>query len=132
MAKKKNKWKYKYVSEEKFQEYENMSEEELVDSLKKQSAYHKQCIREKKGSETLKELRAEINEYKKKWADSNPEAMADIEGLKEQIKEIEAKRDEKIADDLEEKKDLEGGFRDAINGAQEHINVMVDLLRKKS
>lgn len=133
MAKKKKqpKWKYKYVSEEKFEEYQNMSEDELVQTLKEQSAYHKKCVREKAGSDLLKELKSEIAEFRKLWAEKNPDSMEEIFQLKEQIKEIEEKRDSDIADDLEEKKDLEGGFNDAIKGAQEHVNVIVEVLRVK-
>lgn len=133
MGKKKApKWHYKYVTPEKFNEYEEMSEEELIETLKNQSAYHQECVNEKKFSDLFKELKSEINEYKKKWEEENPSKVEEIASLRDQIKAIQEERDEKIESDIEEKKELEAGFRDAINGAQEHINVIVDLLRKKS
>lgn len=121
--------KLKHVSEEKFEEYQNMSEEELVESLKSQHAYLEECEKKKKDSDLLKEYRSEINDFRKKWKKENPEKQEEIDRLKEEIKSIEAERDAKIMTDLDEKKELEGGFRDSIAGAKEHIDCMVFCLR---
>jgi len=121
--------KLKLVSEAKFEEYKNMSKEELVEALKAQHAYLEIEEKKKKGSDLLKEYRSEINEYRKRWAKQNPDKVSEIERLKEEIKAIQEERDDKIAQDLEEKKDIESGFREVIAGAREHIDCMVFCLR---
>jgi gas vesicle protein len=134
MAKKKKEkmpWeKLKYVSEHKYKEYEAMDKDQLVAALKVQRAHQLELKKEKAQSGTLKEIRAELKEYRDKWADENPQLVGEIEDCKERIKEIQKERDEEIEQYLEEKKDLEGGFNDSIKGAQEHINVQLDFLRK--
>ena len=110
--------KRKFVSDEKFAEYKEMSQDQLVEALKIQHAYLEEHESKKKHSDLLKEFRSEINEYRKLWAEQNPEKVEEIESLKQQIKDIQDERDEKIITDLDEKKQLEGGFRDVINGAK--------------
>jgi hypothetical protein len=122
-------FKNKHVSDDKFEEYRNMTEEELVTRLKSQHAYLEEVEHKKKSSDLLKEMRSEINEYRKTWAKQNPEQVAEIERLKEEIKSIENERDAKIDQDLEEKKDLEASFRESIAGAKEHISALVFCLR---
>lgn len=134
MAKKKREkqpWeKLKYVSEHKYKEYEQMSKDDLVAALQAQRAHQLDLKRQRAQSEILKELKSELKEYKEKWEAENPGLVEEILSCRERIKEINSKRDEKIEEYLEEKKDLEGGFRDSIAGAQEHINVQLDFLRK--
>lgn len=136
MAKKKKvkqPWeKLKHVSETKYFEYKEMSEDELVATLKSQRAYQIELMEKKSKSGTLKEIRSELNEYKKNWADNNPELIEEIEQCKDRIKEIQAERDGNIEDDLEEKKAMEGGFSDSLAGSKEHIDVLLDFLRQKS
>lgn len=136
MAKKKKEkqpWeKLKHVSETKYFEYKEMEEHELVETLKSQRAYQIELKTKKAQSEMLKEFRDELGEYKKNWAESNPELIEEIEQCRERIKEIQAERDSKIEGDLEEKKALEGGMGDSIKGAQEHIEVLLDFLRQQS
>lgn len=128
MAKKKTK-KLKFVSDDKMEEYQNMSESELVASIKSQHAHIESAENKKKSSEFLKEARSEISEYRKTWSDENPEKVEEIEDLKAGLKVIKDERDAKIEQDLEEKKDLESGFNDNINGAKEHLMCMAFCLR---
>ena len=122
-------FKTKHVSDEKFEEYSNMSEDELVAMLKVQDAFLETQVDKKKKSEILKETRAEINEYRKIWGKENPQALETIATLKEEIKDIEAGRDAKIEQDLEDKKEMEAGFNELIAGAKEHVGALVYCLR---
>ena len=109
---KKAKWKYKHLSEEKFEEYREMSKDGLIEAIKHQSSYLEESVKEKKGSALLKELRKEIADYRKIWADQHPEEAGEIESLQASLKEAKDDRDAKIEEDLNEKKDLEGSFND--------------------
>lgn len=133
MAKKeKPPWaKLKFVGEYKYKEYEKMTETELVDSLKTQRAYQIEARRNKTQNATLKDIRDDLKEFREKWVAENPKLMAEIEECKNRIKELQDDRDSKIEGDIEEKKDIEGGFGDSIKGSQEHINLLLDFLRKK-
>ena len=123
MAKKKK--KYKWVEEDKLEEYKNLSEVDLIAKIKKQHAYLETAQKKKKDSSVLKELRGEVNEFRKIWKKKYPEKVKEIEDLKADIKAIESKRDAKIMEDLDEKKLMEGGFNDSIAGAKEHMEAMV-------
>lgn len=124
-----SKWKYKHLTEEQFEEYQNYNKDELIASLKAKVAYRDDLIAKKKGSDALKDIRSDINDFRKKWKAENPELVEEIERLKECIKGIESERDAKIEDAIEEKKDLEGGFSDSIKGSEEHIDALLHVLR---
>ena len=119
--------KLKFVPEELYERYTEMTQEELITELKIRSANLKRFIKEKKESEYLKELNKEIAEYRKDWKENNPQLVEDYEATKEAM--VSA-RDAKIMGDIKEKKDLEGGFNDAIKGAKEYVDVLVDCLEK--
>lgn len=125
MAKK----KLKFVSKEKFEVYQHMTVDELVATIKTQHAFLESQETIKKGSSLLKEIKSEISEYKKNWGLENPEKLEEIEALKESIKKIQNERDAKIDADLEEKKSMEAGFNDQINGAKEHLLCLAFCLR---
>ena len=135
MAKKKKTpppWaKLKFVSEWTYKEYEEMSEEDLVAKLKEKRKDELDFKRAKSTSGMLKEVREEIKEFRDNWVAENPKLADEILECKERVKEIEAERDEKIENDLEEKKTEEGAMGDQVKGAREHIEVLLDFLRKK-
>ena len=128
MAKEK-KWKYKFLSEEKFAEYQDMDEDTLVNTIKEQASYLDQCKKAKASSDYLKDIKKDIADFRKDWQKTNPEKVEEIEQLKAQIKDIQDERDKAIQDALDEKKDLEGGLNDAIKGANEHIEALLFCLR---
>jgi len=137
MAKKKKKdegpWdKFKFIEMDKYQEYDDLSEDELIETLKKQQDEYRRVFLEKKNSEYLKEMKKEISEYRKGWAKENPQLVEEKEQLQDQIKTINNERDAQIESDLEEKAALEGGMNDSINGAKEHILCITEILRKHS
>lgn len=121
--------KYKHVSEDKVEEYQSLDKEGCIAALRTQSAYLDDMVNKKKTSEVLKELRGEVNEYRKKWNKENPDQVAELDRLKAQADDIKAERDKRILSDLDEKADLEGGFNDSINGCKEHIDCLVHCLR---
>ena len=121
--------KLKFVSPEKFEEYKSMTKEELVETLKDQHAHLEVVEAKKSSSEYLKEIRSEINEFRKDWGKRYPEKLDEIARLKEEIKAIEAERDADIENDLEEKKELEASLNENIRGAKEHITALVYCLR---
>ena len=121
---KKKKWKYKFLTEEKFQEYQNYTKDQIIEELKVRVAYIDENKTQKKHSESLKEIRSEISEHRKNWEDSD-----EIEHLQAEIKAIKEKRDAIIEELLEDKKALEGGFNDAIKSGQEHRDALLHALR---
>ena len=121
--------KSKYLSPEQFEEITQLSEEELVAKIKEQDEFLSEKEDERKGSELLKEMRAEIKEYRDKCDTNNPEDVAELERLKDAMKAIKTARDAAIESDLEEKKETEAIHRDNINGAKAHIRAMCYCLR---
>ena len=106
-----------------------MSKDELIETLQSQHAHLEVEEGKKKNSQYLKEMRSEINDFRKDWGKKNPESLDEIARLKEEVKAIESVRDADIESDLQEKKDLEGTLNDCINGAKEHITSLVFCLR---
>ena len=121
--------KLKYISEDAAVELSELTESELVTRLKEKHSFLEEKLSEKKGSALLKEIRAEVLEFRKNWALKYPEKVKEIEDLKEQIKHITEERDAKIEEDIAEKKDLEAGYNDQINACKEYIDFMVFCLR---
>jgi len=121
--------KNKYVTEDQFNEYTELTEDQVVDKLKVHHSYLEEQELEKKGSELLKEIKGEIKEYRDKWNDENPDIVAEMERLQEEIKAIKADRDTKIESDIEEQKAATADYNDKINGAKAHIRALVFCLR---
>ena len=121
--------KLKYVSKEKFAEYKLMDQETLVETLKSQHAHLEVEEGKKKDSQYLREMRSEINQFRKDWAKTQPEKADEIKRLKEEAKNLELERDTAIEADLEEKKELEGVLNEQIAGAKEHIMTISYCLR---
>ena len=126
MAKKK-KHPYKYVSEDQLQTYQSLSKELLLIELGKHQRDYLAESRKKKSSQAIKDLAADIKDFRKK---QDPEFDREIEDLKEQIKGIQKKRDKKILEAIEEKKALEDGFKESIANFKEHRNVVLNLITK--
>ena len=125
MAKKKEKkWKYKFLTEEQFEEYKEYSKDQIIDELKTRLSYLDDNKNKKKFSEELKSLRGEIKEHRANW-----EGNDEIEDLQEQIKDLKNKRDAEIEETLEDKTALEGGYQDAIKSAEEHRDALLYALR---
>lgn len=123
MAKKK-KWPYKFISQGQMEEYKKLTKLELVEVLTEKNGHLKLAEKAKKGNDYLKEMVAEIREFREQ---NIPDGLIE---LKEEIKAMEEKRDEKITDSLDEKKEILGGFNDAINANKEHVSVLLSLLPK--
>lgn len=134
MAKKK-KFPYKFVTPGQLEDYRDMGKEELVENLLEKNQHLKTSKASKKGSDYLKELAKDISEFRKENSvkmpnDDGTTVNSVIEQLTEELKELKEIRDTKIADAIEEKKELEGGMNDAIKASQEHIDLILSLLSK--
>lgn len=125
MAKEK-KWKYKHLTQDKFDEYQNMSEADLIETIKAQASYQDQCLKAKAGSEILKDVKKDVADYRKKWMKENAQEWEDAQAA---IDELKKKRDEAIEEALQEMKDVAGALNDAIAGANEHIEALLFCLR---
>jgi gas vesicle protein len=118
--------KFKFLSPEKFEEYAGMPEEEIVETIKAQSNHLDLCIKTKASSDYLKDIKKDISDFRKDWQKNNAEEW---ERVNDALKELKDKRDEGIADAIDEQKELEGGLNDAIKGAKEHIEALLYCLR---
>lgn len=118
------KWKYKFLTEEQFEEYKEMSKDEIIENLKTRLTYLDNGKREKKFSEELKNLRSQIKEHRDNW-----EGNDQIEDLQDEIKSLKEKRDREIEDVIEDKIALEGGYKDTIKSAEEHRDALLYALR---
>ena len=123
MAKKK-KYPYKFVRPEQLDEYKAMDKEALVDALVRKNGDLESSVSAKKSSDFLKDAAKEISEFRKmNTTDELEAAMDEVQRLKDE-------RDAEIQGDLDEIKDVRGGFDDAINANKEHIGVLLGLLSK--
>lgn len=118
--------KLKHVPEEFVAKCEHMSQDELIKELKIRLANLSDYKQKKSNSEYLKETRKEIADYRKNWKKEHPKEVEEFEAFKESYN---AEKDKKIIDDLAELKDLEAGFNDAINGAKEYVEVVIESIR---
>jgi hypothetical protein len=118
--------KLKFVPEEVYQKYTMMSQDDLILELKRRLANLSEYKSVKKNNEYLKDLKKELADYRKTWKKENPKLVEDYESLKA---EYISARDEKILADIDELKDLEGGFNDAIKGAKEYVEVLMDCIQ---
>ena len=119
-------WKYKFLSKEKFEEYSEMGETELVQTIKDQAAHQEMCKTKKSGSDFLKDIKSDISDFRKKWQLENAEEW---EILNDDLKALREKRDEGIQEAIDERKEYEGGLNDAIKGSNEHIEALLYCLR---
>lgn len=125
MAKaKKKKWKYKFLTEDKFEEYKALSKDGVIEALKKQAAYADEKEKAKRASSAIKTLAEEIKEYRDNYRDKDA-----IDEAKEKLDELKKKRDLEIISELDDKKHLEGAMSDEIKGAKEHVKALLFILR---
>lgn len=123
MAKTK-KFPYKFLTPNQLDEYKKLSKADVVDALSRKNGDLQTSVKAKKDSDYLKELTKEISEFRKE--NSSDELLQ----LEQELKGLKEDRDEKISDAIDEQKDLNGGFNDAINASKEHIGVLLSLLPK--
>jgi len=120
----KQQWPWKFLTKDQMDIYKSMSKTEVVETLKVKADYLDQMKKDKKGSQSLKDFRQEINEFRKSY-DGNK----DIEDIQAELKAAKEKRDSDIDELIESKKALEGGFSDHIKGAEEHRDALIKVMR---
>ena len=125
--KKKTKWPYKFVTAGNLDEFNNMSNEDLLKEILRYDVNVKAETKNKKDSEALKEEKATINEHRK-WYQESSKAFRDAE---EELKLQKQARDEDIAESIENKAALEKGFNDSIKNFKEHCDVAMKILRSR-
>ena len=118
--------KYKFLRPEEIQELEKLSLNELVSEYTRNNTNLKAIKKAKKDDFHLEELKVSIKKYRENHLPD------EVQQLKNQIKELKAEVDENIKDELEEKKDIEGGYRDSIKSHNEKIDVILGLMDKRS
>lgn len=128
MAKqKKEKWRYKHLSEDKFNEYLRLTKDQVIETLKTQCTFLDEKKLKKKKSSSLKTLAAEIKEYKQNYKKNDQIAEA-----KAEYDKLVAERDKEIYDEIEDRKALLGAMQDDIKGAEEHRDALLHILRLKN
>ena len=114
MDKKKKKWPYKYVSANTFEELNKLPKEELVKRVLRYDTNVKAEKKNRKNSEALKELRADISKHRKYYEESDEE----FGKAKDKFDAEKERRDGKISEELESKAALEKGFNGSIANFQ--------------
>lgn len=113
MKTKKEKFPYKVLRPEQVEELNSKQNEELMSDYLAQ-VKHVQVIKKmKKEDSKLQELKKTIKEHR----DSSQE----LKDAKEEVKTVRESVDSEIEDEINDKKALEGGYRDQ---AKEHIETM--------
>lgn len=121
---KKEKFPFKFLTPTQLEDYNKLDRDGVIEALLRKNMDLSNCVSAKKGNEYLKELGKEISDFRKD--NSTPELLE----LEEQVKAEKEIRDEKIADAIDEYKDLSGGLNDGINACKEHVGLLLDLLGK--
>jgi hypothetical protein len=124
MKQKKEKFMYKILRPEQVRELQSKPTEELLKDYLDQSRKVQIVKRQKKEDEKLKGMRDRI----KKHRDSSTE----LQEAKQNVKDVRESVDEDIMDDIEDKKALEGGYRDEIKGFNEMAHAIQSVIDRRA
>ena len=124
MAKKKKaKWPYKFVRKDQVDELHRESTQDLLVKSHKQQKETAALIKQKKENHAIQDLKDQIKDHT-----SMHENNEEISKLAAQIKDLRDEVKEEIADIIEDKKALDGGFNDSIKASKEMQKVITKIL----
>lgn len=126
MAKKKNKSKLKYLRPEQVEELRKMTTDELLLKSHKQQKAVEGQIKAKKEHAGLESLKAQIKDHKERSDD-----MEKVKKLRSEANELAKEVLAEIEETVENKKALEGGFRDDINREKEMLKIITKLISER-
>ena len=72
----------------------------------------------------MKEIKERVRQHR--------EGSEELKTAKESLKEVRENVDEEIRDDLEDKKALEGGYRDELRGFKEMQHAIQSLIERRT
>lgn len=124
MKQKKEKFPYKIIRPEHVDELRTKTTDELLKEYLSQNKKIQIVSKQKKDDSKLKEIKSRIKEHRNN--------STELQDAKESLKELKQEVDEEIRDDLEDKKALEGGYRDEIRGFKETIDAIQSIIEKRS
>jgi hypothetical protein len=124
MKSKKEKFPYKIIRPEHVDELRTKSTDELLKEYLAQNKKIQIVNKQKKDDSKLKEIKDRIKEHRGN--------STELQEAKESLSELRETVDEEIRDDLEDKKALEGGYRDEIRGFKETIHAIQSIIEKRS
>ena len=125
MNTKEMKSKYKLVAEHELEEIVGMDSDTLVKELVRAKVNEEAAIKQKKEDEELIELTAEIKEFMQENLEKKTvELLEQVQAEKEAIKN-------EISDKYEDKKALNAGHNNLINGFRQKQKAVIDILRNR-
>lgn len=125
MAKqKKEKWLYKLLRPEEVDALRAKPTEELLKEHLAQTKMVQAVAKLKKDDSQLNEIKKRVKDHR--------EASDDLKKAKEAIKEVREAVDSEIEEDIEDKKALEGGYRDQQKGHKETLHAIQSIIDKRN
>jgi len=124
MKQKKVKFMYKIIRPEQVDELKAKSTEELLKDYLEQNKKVQIVKKQKKDDEKLKGMRDRIKKHR--------DASVELKEAKENSKDVSDVVNEEIIEDVEDKKALDGGYRDEIKGFNEMAHAIQSIIDKRS
>lgn len=124
MKQKKVKFMYKIIRPEQVDELKAKSTEELLKDYLEQNKKVQIVKKQKKDDEKLKGMRDRIKKHR--------DASVELKEAKENSKDVSDEVNEEIIEDVEDKKALDGGYRDEIKGFNEMAHAIQSIIDKRS
>jgi predicted transcriptional regulator len=124
MKQKKEKFPYKIIRPEQVDELRSKSTDELLKEYLLQNKKIQIVLKQKKDDSKLKEIAGRIKDHRN--------SSAELTEAKEDLKDLKSEVDDEIRDDIEDKKSLEGGYRDEIRGFKETIHAIQSIIDRRS
>ena len=130
MARKKEKFPYKYLRPEQLDELRDMKTGDLLKEHVKEGKNMRAIKKMQKEDSTLIDLDRQIKDHR---LDSlTDELKKEIQGIKDRLKEIKEEIDSEIQEELADRKELKKGYRDQFKAHQERDEVILTILEKRS
>lgn len=123
--KKKQRNKYKQLTEDRIRELRGMTEKDLHSAFIKAKKNEKAAKKIKKDDEDLNQLTSKIKTHR----DENMPKK--VKELQDEIKDIKDSVDEEIKDELEDKKALSKGHSNGIKGFVEEQDIILEIIRSR-
>ncbi len=130
MARKKEKFPYKYLRPEQLEEIREMKTSDLLKEHVKEGKNMRAIKKMQKEDSTLIDLDKQIKEHRQDAL--TDDLKKEIQTMKDRMKEIKAEIDEEILELLEDRKELKKGYRDQFKAHQERDEVILTVLEKRS
>ena len=124
MKMKKEKSQYKFLRPEQVTDLRGKTSEDLLKEFLSQLKHVQAIKKMRKEDGTLKDLKKLIKEHR--------ENSQELKDAKEEVKRVREEIDSEIEEELEDKKALEGGYRDQMKEHQEMMHAIQQIVDRRN